>query len=172
VSRLGTFALYWIPIGLWMALIFTASTDALSSSRTSRIIGPLLRWLHPGVSEQTIQRVQTVVRKGGHVTEYAVLALLLWRAARTRRNASPGRPGIGAPAPATALPHRGDGRPWLWSQAFAALLVSMLYAASDEWHQKYVPSRDGRATDVLWDTAGAAAGLGGLWAWGRWKKRW
>src|SRR5690349_15241729 len=74
--------LAWLPVVLWLALIFTFSTDAGSSKRTSRIIGPLLRWLHPGVSEETINTVQTVVRKGAHLTEYAILAALIWRALR------------------------------------------------------------------------------------------
>ena len=65
-----------------MGLIFAGSTDILSSQHTSRIIGPLLRWLNPNVSDQTIRAVQAVVRKGSHVAEYSVLALLLWRARR------------------------------------------------------------------------------------------
>ena len=152
MSRLGSFTRYWLPLALWMALIFTASTDALSSSRTSRIIGPFLRWIYPGVSNLAIYRVQTVVRKGGHVAEYAVLALLVWRTLRR--------------------PQRSNPRPWQWSHAGVALLVAVGFAASDEWHQSFVPSRDGRVKDVLWDSAGAAAGLAGLWSLGRWKKRW
>ncbi len=134
-----------------MAFIFSASTDVLSAPRTSRIIGPILRWFKPDLSNATIYRVQYGVRKTGHVTEYAVLAMLLWRALRQpKTNESPF---------------------WRWSAAGVALVVAALYAGSDEWHQSLVPSRDGRVGDVLLDTCGAAAGLGLLWAYGRRRDR-
>jgi VanZ family protein len=135
-----------------MVFIYSASTDALSSHRTSRIIGPLLRWLYPGVTDETIYRVQYAVRKTGHLTEYAILACLLWRARRQ--------------------PARGDTRPWNWREAGFALGVAALYAISDEVHQAFVPSREPRTADVLLDTAGAAAGLFALWQFGRWRKQW
>jgi len=135
-----------------MALIFGLSTEAGSPRHTSRIIGPLLRWLYPSVSEETIDRVQFVVRKMAHVTEYAVLALLLWRA---RRKPLPGSP-----------------RPWRWSDAAVVLGVTVLFAASDEWHQSFVPSREGRVADALIDTGGAAAALSILWGRGRWQRKW
>jgi len=168
VLRLGLYARYWIPVGLWMALIFAASTDALSSSRTSRIIGPFLRWIHPGVSELTIHRVQVVVRKRRSCDRIRGAG-----AAGLARRAPPSS-GRSAQdnAPRAGAPERADLSPWRWSHAGLALLVAVLYAVSDEGHQGFVPSRDGRVKDVLWDSAGAAAGLAGLWAWGRWKKRW
>ena len=36
-----------------------------------------------------------------------------------------------------------------------SVILSVLYAASDEWHQSFVPSRDGTVTDVIWDASGA-----------------
>lgn len=45
--------------------------------------------------------------------------------------------------------------------AGAALAFSLLYAASDEWHQSFVPFREPRALDVGFDAAGA---LLALWA--------
>lgn len=37
--------------------------------------------------------------------------------------------------------------------------VGSLYAASDEFHQLFVPGRSGRLTDVLIDSAGLLAGI-------------
>jgi hypothetical protein len=74
-----------------MSFIFGASTDLLSGGRTSRFIGPILRWFHPGITEQAIKRVQLGVRKCAHVTEYAILALLLYRAVRRTRQVPPER---------------------------------------------------------------------------------
>jgi VanZ family protein len=141
---------YWLPVLLWMALIFSASTDALSATRTSRILGPLLRWIHPGISDEAVRRVQYGVRKLGHLTEYAVLAVLVWRA-RFR-------------------PMRGETRPWSWPAAGMALGVAVLYAVSDEVHQGFVPTRDGRVQDVLLDGCGALVGLAAVWSWRRWRK--
>ena len=67
-----------------MAIIFLGSTDMLSAEQTSRIIGPLLRWFQPDMSAETIAQLQFFVRKGAHVTEYAILGLLLLRAVGTR----------------------------------------------------------------------------------------
>jgi VanZ family protein len=135
-----------------MALIFGFSTGAGSSQHTSRIIGPVLRWLIPGIADTTVDRVQFVVRKGGHLSEYAALAWLLWRARRQ--------------------PVKDDSRPWRWSEGAFALVVAVLFAASDEVHQSFVPSREARFGDVCIDAAGAALGLLALHAQGRWRRRW
>jgi len=135
-----------------MIIIFSASTDVMSSQHTSRIIGPILRWMFPTISEETVSRVQLVIRKCGHLSEYAVLAWLLWRAWRK--------------------PVRNDFRPWSWKEAGAALLIAVAYSASDEIHQLFVPSRQGQVLDVLIDTSGAVAGLLGVWVIGRWRKAW
>lgn len=135
-----------------MSLIFGFSTQAGSTQHTSRIIGPFLRWLDSGVTDATINRVQYAVRKGAHTVEYAILAVLLWRARRQ--------------------PVRGDRRPWRWSHAGFALGVAIAFAATDEFHQSFVPTREGRVSDVFIDSAGAVLGLAALWRAGRWRKRW
>jgi VanZ family protein len=71
---------YWLPVLAWMIFIFIGSTDLLSAEHTSRFIGPFLRWFTPDVSDATIASVQLLVRKCGHLTEYAILAALLYRA--------------------------------------------------------------------------------------------
>jgi VanZ family protein len=152
VSRKRTFLKYWLPVIVWMCLIFTASTDQASSQRSSRIIGPILRWLFPHLADDTVDLIVYLVRKCAHLTEYAVLAWLFWRALRK--------------------PMRNDPRSWKWMEAFIALSCVALYAASDEIHQAFVPSRQGSLWDVLLDSVGAALGLLAIWAVGRWRKRW
>ena len=74
------FLKYWLPVLAWMIFIFAGSTDLLSAEHTSRFIGPFLRWFAPDISDASIASVQLIVRKCAHLTEYAILAALLYRA--------------------------------------------------------------------------------------------
>jgi VanZ family protein len=134
-----SFLRYWLPVLLWALFITWMSTDAGSPRHTSRIIGPILRWIYPSVSDETVAQLQFVVRKTAHVTEYGLLAVLLWRA---RRRA-----------------YWGDPRPWRRPEAIFAVVAAGLFAITDEWHQSFVPGREGRAADVLIDTAGASVAM-------------
>ena len=143
---------YWLPILLWFGLIFVASGDTNSAQRSSRLIGPLLHWLFPDLSEETIGHVILFARKCAHLTVYGVLALLYWRAFRQ--------------------PVKNDTRPWSWTETRNALIGVVIYAITDELHQAFVPTRQGSVLDVFIDTVGGALALLALWAWGRWRKRW
>ena len=109
----------WLPVGVWMALIFTMSTDLGSAANTSRFVEPFLRWLLPNISPGAIGEIHFYIRKTAHLGEYAVLGWLLWRALWQTR-----------PAAASRSP---------WKIAVAALLISAAYAATDEFHQSFVP---------------------------------
>jgi VanZ family protein len=128
------FLKYWLPVLAWMVFIFIGSTDLLSAEHTSRFIGPFLRWLAPDISEATVASVQLAVRKGAHLTEYAILAALLYRALRQNQ------PRVGR---ALAM----------------SFLIAAVYAALDEFHQSFIASRTGSPWDVLIDCGGALAGV-------------
>ena len=130
---------YWLPVVVWMALIFLMSTNLGSAANTSRFIEPLLRWLIPHISPHTIREIHFYIRKSAHLGEYAVLGWLLWRALRQTRPVAPSRT--------------------RWKIAVAALLMSAAYAATDEFHQSFVPTRTASARDVMIDTCGALIGL-------------
>jgi VanZ family protein len=71
-----------------------------------------------------------VIKKTLHAMAYAILLGLWWRALkRDQRD------------PRRAL--------------LVALLITLVWAATDEWHQTFVPGRSGRARDVLIDGTGA-----------------
>jgi VanZ family protein len=143
VSKARSFLKYWLPVLIWMVVIFSASGDQGSFQHSSRIIGPLLHWLFPNMQEINVNHVVTFARKCAHLTEYAILAGLFWRALRK-------------PAGFRTLP-------WLWREAFWAIVFVAFYAMSDEFHQSFVPGREGKVTDVLIDTTGAALGMMFLW---------
>ena len=137
--KLGFVIKYWLPVAIWMAVIFSASSDQGSFQRSSRIIQPLLLWVFPHLQAATVHEIVVAVRKCAHLTEYAILGVLIWRAFSRR-------PGM-------------ESYPWRWKHAGQALLLVVLYAATDEFHQLFVPTREGSIVDVLIDTTGAALGL-------------
>ena len=140
----------WLPALAWMALIFGASGDALSAPHTSRWVEPLLRWLlGGGASPAVIEWVHFLLRKAGHVGEYAVLAILLRRAFRPAQSA-------GTPPPENDPPS------WHGRADWFAVGLAAAFAVSDELHQAFVPTRGASAADVCLDTVGAALGILGL----------
>jgi VanZ family protein len=135
------FVRYWMPVIVWMALIFLGSTDILSAEHTSRFLVPFLRWLDPQISPATLAQLQFAIRKLGHLTEYAILAILLWHALR-------------------------GGTRWQAKMSvlfFIAWVASAVFAASDEFHQSFVPSRTASPNDIMIDICGAAIGLAICW---------
>lgn len=134
---LRSFAKYWVPVLAWVLLIFVMSGDLMSAEHTSRFFVPFLRWIAPGISGETIASLQFLVRKTAHLTEYAILALLLCRAL-----------------------FRGTNVFWTSSTLLAsAWLACALVAAGDEFHQSFVLSRTGSPWDVMIDCFGAMFGL-------------
>lgn len=128
---------YWLPLFVWLVLMFVGSTDLFSAEHTSRFIVPMLLWLKPGMSPLTIRAIMFGIRKCAHVCEYAVLALLLWRALRSS--------------------------PRLHNKLATLFVLVVLgcaaFAAGDEFHQSFVKSRTPSVRDVFLDISGAVLGL-------------
>jgi VanZ family protein len=119
-----------------MAFISFASTGNFSAGNTSRIIGPLVLWLFPDTTPETLLAIHGITRKIAHLTEYALLAIL---AARAFRGSS----------------RQGVRERWF----LASLGLVVVYALLDEYHQSFVPSRTGTIYDSLIDIAGGFAAL-------------
>jgi VanZ family protein len=135
----------WLPVFVWMGLIFLGSTDQGSHTHTAGFIEPLLRWLMPHASRETIDRIHFGIRKCAHITEYSILGGLALRAL--------------APKSAAVFAEK------QWKIVGLALAVAALYAASDEFHQSFVPSRGASVVDVLIDTCGACIGIAVVLFW-------
>ena len=132
-----SFLKYWLPVLIWLGLIFVGSTDALSAEQTSRFLVPFLRWFDPQIPGVAIAAIQLMIRKLGHITEYAILAMLLWRGLR-----------------------RGTRLQAKMSILFSlAWLAAAIFAVTDEFHQSFVPSRTASPIDVMIDICGAVIGL-------------
>jgi VanZ family protein len=136
----------WLPVAVWAGVIAVFSSDGFSGDHTRSLLLPLLRFVLPQATPETLGLVHDVVRKLAHPTEYGILAALAARA-----YARPRRP----PAATHAL-------------AFAA---TALWASLDELHQSTVASRTGAVGDVVLDLAGAAVGLFVWEIYARWRSR-
>jgi VanZ family protein len=142
VIKVRAFLKFWLPVLFWMAVIFTASADAHSYEHSSRFVEPFLHWLFPKMAWTNIQTIHHVLRKCCHLTEYAILALLFWRALHLANNNLP---------------------VWSWPKVGGTLLLVFIFAATDEFHQRFVPTRTPLVSDVFIDTTGGAIGLLALW---------
>lgn len=85
-----------------------------------------------------------IVRKAGHMAAFGILAVLLWR----------------------ALGWSGARRTMAWS-----LLLTIAYAASDEFHQSFTAGRHASPMDVGIDSTGAAIALVAVVVWLHWRGR-
>lgn len=131
----GTISRY-LPLIIWMVFISFASSGSFSAGNTSRIIGPFVLWLFPNTTPETLIAIHAVTRKLAHLTEYAILGLLAARA------------------------FRGSARPTLRERWFlVSLVLIVVYALLDEYHQSFVPSRTGSVYDSLIDMTGGLAAL-------------
>jgi VanZ family protein len=136
VARFPRFVSHWLPLIAWLAFISFASSDNFNAGNTSRIIGPLILWLFPHTSPETLATVHFITRKIAHFTEYAILGFLAARAFRT--------------SPRPSISRR-------WILICATLIV--VYALMDEYHQSFVPSRTASVWDSLIEMAGGLTAL-------------
>ena len=135
---------HWWPVVTWMSMIFLFSTELFSGTNTTSFLRPILSSLLPDISADQIETVHLILRKLGHWGEYFILAMLSIRA-------------LHADLPTQTRQRR----------AASAIAIATLYAASDEWHQSFVPSRSASIVDVLIDCLGATCGA----FWFEWRRR-
>lgn len=102
------FLVYWLPVVVWMGVIF------IFSSRQK-------------VSVSDEYTINFLFFKTLHVLEYSFLMMLALRSAQNT---------IGK------------------SYSYLAFVICILYAISDEVHQRFVPTREGRLRDVIIDSGG------------------
>lgn len=129
---------------LWMCVIFAFSaqqeeeSSEVSEAFSYRIVSSTGRFFHLNLDDEEVRRIANViegaVRKAAHMTEFGILSVLIYI--------------------------------WLgkWeitvkNRMVIAAVLTMLYAASDEFHQLFVPGRAGRIVDVLIDSMGAILGV-------------
>ncbi len=134
----------WLAVILCIAAIWMFSGESFSATSTSGLLEPLLRWLYPEISWRTMVRAHFFARKAAHVTEYAVLAMLAFRALRLSLDVSAPR------------------------LVGLALSLVIAVAALDELRQSFLATRTGSLADVAINLAGGALGVALIVCFHRW----
>lgn len=125
---------------LWMAAIFffssrNADESTAQSNRAGMLAGHLfVRDFDSWTDQEQLdfaRKIDHPVRKTAHASEYALLGMLLFGAMTGTRKIRMG---------------------YAW-------LAASCYAATDEFHQLFVPGRSCQFTDVCIDSGGAALGI-------------
>lgn len=137
-SKKFVIGLSWVAVVLWMGVIFFMSAQVRDdSAQLSRGLTKTLLAIIQGIfprMEIDVQTFHFVVRKTAHFGSYFILAVLGLNALRR------------------------SGLQGAKSLVFA-LVICVVYAAADEFHQTFVPGRVGDVVDVLIDSSGAVTGL-------------
>ncbi len=126
----------WLLTLAWAAVIYHFSTEGYGSSFSGWLLAKTLAFLHLSVSPYTFRTLNLLLRKSAHLTEYGILALLLYRTFLNRTHFE-----------------------WRLRTAAWSLLVAGLYAFTDELHQVFEPGRGPSLMDCAIDTAGALLGI-------------
>lgn len=96
---------------------------------------------------EKLEFVHWMIRKGGHLTEYGILASALWWALGS----------VNAFSSKVA-----EVKPRFGTRFSLTFVVAALYAASDEFHQSFIPTRTASMHDVMIDSFGAALALAAI----------
>lgn len=121
---------------IWMITVFCFSNQQgeTSGSTSGKVIKAILKIFTKDVSEQKIQKLQLPIRKLAHFTIFAiggVLAIMLLNQYNI---------------------------PLIQKIMYSQLIITA-YAATDEFHQRFIPGRTASIWDVLIDSAGALTAI-------------
>jgi VanZ family protein len=137
---------YWLPLVLWLVVIFIFSTDYFSAARTASVIVSILHFLFPSRPLHQLEVWHAVIRKIGHVTEYFLLAIFTYRTMKLEQLD--------------------------WAQARVRTMGFVLFAASfDELHQVFTLFRTPSPFDVGYDCLGAVWALSLITIYETWRLR-
>ena len=102
---------------------------------------PTLFWMvvifgfsaQPSLHASSVGWLDFIIKKSAHITEYFILGLLLYFSLKNTTNLSTGK------------------------SLILIIIIGLVYASSDEFHQTFVSGREGRIRDVLIDSLGLLA---------------
>jgi VanZ family protein len=127
--------IWWVLITFWCGFIFFQShqPDYISSMESNIIVDILNKLLAPLGGVKDVSFTSFVVRKCAHFIEYFILGILLFMGFKDINRLK---------------------------QTFSiSLLLGVIYAATDEIHQYFIPGRAMSIKDVFIDSLGVLTGL-------------
>lgn len=128
--------LRYAPLFLWICMILYLSGGQASLPQTSRFIRPLLEFLFPDASPQTIYSYHEFIRKLAHLFVYSILGGLAAQAFRYSSRVVLSK-----------------------NWPYAAIVLVFLVAALDELKQGFEVSRTSTVWDVVLDVASGALAI-------------
>ncbi len=128
----------WLLVILWIIMIFYLSHQPVEKSNSlskniTKVIIETIEKIAPD-KEFNLSRINHIVRKNAHFFAYLLLGVLLLQGLKI----------IGIEGKKAVL---------------LGIILSIIFAVSDEVHQLYVPGRGGQIKDVIIDSAGAIVGI-------------
>ena len=132
---LGIMLICWMFIIFWFSNQPATESSEISGTISYRLVEDTDDIFNWGLTAEQIRKIagniEYPIRKAAHMTEYAILFLLSYLAT-VKISMSQSR----------------------FYNRSIAVLISLLYACSDEMHQLLVPGRSGKMIDVGIDMAG------------------
>ncbi|MSU00233.1 VanZ family protein [Tissierella pigra] len=130
--------LFCLAVIFWMALIFYLSSQPVQQSnglskKITKVVVDTIEKIVPK-AELNPKRVNHILRKNAHFFAYLLLGILVMSMLKI------------------AKVH-------ITKAVILALIICIIYAISDEFHQLFVPGRGAQIKDVIIDTAGAITGI-------------
>jgi hypothetical protein len=149
---------YWLPVLVMLTLIKLESTDTMSGEHTHHFLARWLLWIGIPLQGATLDLLNMVMRKGGHMLGYGLLCLswlLLLRGSYWLRHEYQ----------LTLTGNIKVRRLW-WRVEWGtlAVLLTFVVACADEFHQMSIPSRGGDWSDVALDTSAGLVAAAFIWA--------
>ena len=144
-GRIVKLIISFMPMIVMMVIIylFSAKNGMQSSHTSGGTVSIMITFFEkiPGIHITQAQQVKLArcmelpVRKLAHITEYGILLATIY------------------------IPVEKNFMLKNSKKAIISVAIAILYAASDELHQRFVPGRSGRVTDVLIDSIGILVSL-------------
>jgi VanZ family protein len=136
--------IWWLTTLAWAAEIFYLSTQRFAGSLSQSLLARVLVSLHVSVSPDALEKLDSLLRKLAHLTEYALFSLFLYQC-------------FSGP------------REFHWSPRLAhwSVGVAAVYSLTDEFHQAFVPGRNASLLDCGLDASGAVIAM--LLVYGTWR---
>ena len=129
---------------IWCLVIFTFSnmpgkeSQGKSKGLTEKLVNTIFKNINKEVKEENMNQIvdtlNGILRKCMHASEYFVLGVLIYHCCKILQIEN-------------------------WTRVVIPIVLSFIYACSDEFHQLFIDGRSCRFTDVLIDTVGATVGV-------------